>query len=58
MTAKEVIEIIKESKLWAPLSDKEKQEVIRHALRSARLSIPEEDIRFASGGDAGFFNGP
>jgi hypothetical protein len=49
MTAKEVIEIVKESKLWAPLTENEKQEVIKHALKSAQLSIPEEDIRYTVG---------
>lgn len=49
MTAKEVIDIVKESKLWAPLTEKEKQEVINHALKSAQLSIPEEDIRYTVG---------
>jgi hypothetical protein len=44
MTAKEVIEIVRESKLWAPLTEKEKQEVIRYALKRTRSSIPEEDI--------------
>ena len=49
MTAKEVIEIVKESGLWAPLTESEKQEVIKHALKSAQLSIPEEDIRYTLG---------
>jgi hypothetical protein len=41
MTAKEVIEIVKESNLWAPLTEKEKQEVIRHALKSSQPSLTE-----------------
>lgn len=49
MTAKEVIEIIKESNLWAPLAEKERQEVIKYAFKSAQLSIPEEDIRYTVG---------
>ena len=49
MTAKEVIEIVKESKLWAPLTEKEKQEVIKHALKSTGLSIAEEDIQSTVG---------
>ena len=49
MTAKEVIEIVKESGLWAPLTEIEKQEVIKHALTSARLSLPDEDIRYTLG---------
>jgi hypothetical protein len=48
MTANEVIEIVKESGLWAPLTEKEKQEAIKHALKSARLSIPEEGIDILS----------
>jgi hypothetical protein len=44
MTAKEIIEIVKESELWAPLTEKEKQEVIKHALKSAQLSITDGDI--------------
>jgi hypothetical protein len=49
MTAKELIEIVNESKLWALLTEKEKQDVIKHALRSNGLSIAEEDIDFAVG---------
>jgi hypothetical protein len=49
MTAREVIEIVSESNLWAPLTEKEKHEVINHALGSAQLSIPEEDIRYTVG---------
>ena len=44
MTAKEVIEIVKESDLRAPLTEKEKREVIKHALKSAQLSITDGDI--------------
>jgi hypothetical protein len=33
MTANELIEIVKESNLWEPLTEKEKQEVINHALK-------------------------
>ncbi len=44
MIAKEVIEIVKESELWAPLTEKEKQEVIKHALKSAQLLITDRDM--------------
>ncbi|MEJ2695241.1 MAG: hypothetical protein P8013_01185 [Candidatus Sulfobium sp.] len=44
MTAKEVIEILNESNLWARLTDKEKEEVIRHALKSTQSSTTEGDI--------------
>jgi hypothetical protein len=46
MTAKEVIEIVKESNLWPPLTEKEKQEVINHALRISKPSTDAviEDI--------------
>jgi hypothetical protein len=45
MTTNEVIEIVKESNLW-PLAEKEKQEVIIHALKSSQASteINIEDI--------------
>jgi hypothetical protein len=49
LTAKEVIEIVKESNLWAPLTQKERQEVIEHALKSAQSSITQEDIRATVG---------
>ncbi len=44
MTQKEVLEIVKESKLWGSLTQKEKQEAVNHALRITRLSITEENI--------------
>jgi len=44
MTQKEVLEIVKESKLWESLTQKEKQEAIKHALRITQLSITEENI--------------
>jgi hypothetical protein len=45
MTTNEVIEIVKGSNLW-PLAEKEKQEVIIHALKSSQPSteINIEDI--------------
>lgn len=43
MTANEIIEIVKESNLWPPLTDKEKQEVIKHALMISQPST-EADI--------------
>jgi hypothetical protein len=45
MTAKEVLEIVKESNLWVMLALKEKQEVIEHALKITQLSIEEENTR-------------
>jgi 3-deoxy-D-manno-octulosonic-acid transferase len=44
MTAKEIIEIVKESKLWASLTEKEKQEAVKYALKNAQLSITVENI--------------
>jgi hypothetical protein len=43
MTAKEVIEIIKESKLWPLLTEKERQEGINHVLKISQSST-EADI--------------
>jgi hypothetical protein len=43
MTANEIIEIVKESNLWPPLTEKEKQEVIKHPLMTSQPS-PEENI--------------
>ena len=48
MTAKEVIEILKESNLWAPLTEKEKQEVINHALKTCK-PLTEADIEYIVG---------
>lgn len=45
MTAKEVIEIIKESHLWETLSPEEKRQVIVHALAITRVPIDEENIK-------------
>jgi len=42
MTAKEVIEIVKESNLWEMLSRKEKQEAVAHALKITELSTKDE----------------
>ena len=49
MTEQEVIEIVKESNLWESLTQKEKQEVIKHALKSTQHSMIEEDIRTTVG---------
>ena len=49
MNAKEIMEIVKESKLWVSLTEKEKQEAIKYALKSPRLSITEEDIKTTVG---------
>ncbi|SPQ00476.1 hypothetical protein NBG4_250008 [Candidatus Sulfobium mesophilum] len=47
MTANEVVEIVKGSNRW-PLADKEKHEVIIHALKSSQ---PSTDIAAISAGD-------
>jgi hypothetical protein len=49
MTAKEVIEIVRESNLWAALTEKEKQEVIKHALKGSQPSMTEEAIDYIVG---------
>ena len=49
MNAKEVIEIVKESNLWASLTEKEKQAIIPLALKSVQISIRQEDIRYTVG---------
>ncbi len=49
MTAKEVIEIVKESNLWVTLAPKEKQEAVAHALKITQLSIKEENVKNAVG---------
>jgi hypothetical protein len=49
MTAKEIIEIVKESNLWATLAPKEKQEAVAHALKITQLSTKEEDVKNAVG---------
>ena len=49
MTAKEVLEVVRGSKLWESISQKEKQEAIKHALNSPQLSITEENIRTTVG---------
>ena len=49
MTVKEVIEVVKESKLWESLTQKEKQEAIKHALEITQLPITKEDIRTTAG---------
>ena len=43
MTAKEVIEILKESSLWPTLAPNEKQAAVAHALKI--VQITEENIR-------------
>ena len=45
LKTKEIIEIVKESKLWASLTVKEKQEAFMHALKSAHISVTEQDIK-------------
>ena len=42
MTQKEVIEIVQESNLWESLTQKEKEEVINHALKITHLSKTKE----------------
>jgi len=49
MKAKEIIKIVKQSNLWASLGEKEKQDAIRHALKSNQLKATEEDIRTTVG---------
>ena len=49
MTAKEVIEIVKESKLWELLTQNEKQEAIKYALKNNQPSITEQDIKATVG---------
>ena len=41
MNVYEVIEILKESNLWAPLTKEEKQEVIKHVFRTYREKTVE-----------------
>ena len=43
MTAKEVIEILKESNLWLPLTEKEKQEVINQVFRTYKERVQNCD---------------
>jgi hypothetical protein len=45
MTAKEVIEILKESHLWPTLAPKEKQEAVAHALKITHLSVHEDNLK-------------
>ncbi|NCS96906.1 hypothetical protein GW756_06075 [bacterium] len=45
MTAKEVIEIFRESKLFEMMTAKGKQEAIEHASRIVNISLSEEDIK-------------
>ncbi len=47
MTKKEVIDIVKESNLWAPLTEREKQEVVNQVLAYSKPPVTEvymEDI--------------
>ena len=44
MTQKEVLEIVKESKLWGSLTQSEKQDAINHAMRITQSTITEENI--------------
>ncbi len=44
MTAKEVIEILKESNLWPPLTENERKEAINHVLMISQ-SLTEADIK-------------
>ncbi len=45
MTEKEVIEIVKESNLWEPLTEGEKQAVINHVLSNSQPSLTEINRR-------------
>jgi hypothetical protein len=49
MTQREVIAIVKESRLWESLTQKERLEAIDHALEITRLSPTEENIRATVG---------
>jgi hypothetical protein len=49
MTQREVIAIVKESRLWESLTQGEKQEAINHALEITRLSPTEESIKATVG---------
>jgi hypothetical protein len=49
VTQREVIAIVKESRLWESLTQKEKLDAINHALEITRLSPTEESIRAAVG---------
>jgi len=49
MTQKEVIAIVKESRLWESLTQKERLDAINHALEITRLLPTEESIRAAVG---------
>ena len=44
LTAKGIIEIVKESELWALLTEKEEREVIKSDLKSTQHSIEDGDI--------------
>ncbi len=44
MTAYEVIEILRESNLWPPLTKEEKQDVIRHVFRTYREKSAESKV--------------
>jgi len=46
MTAREIIEILKESHLWTKLAPQEKQEAVVHALKiTSHLSSQDEQLR-------------
>lgn len=47
MTAKEVIEIVEGSDLWATLAPKEKQEAVAHALKITELTTNYENVKNA-----------
>jgi hypothetical protein len=49
MTAKQMIEIVKESNLWATLSQTEKQEAVAHALKITQLSTKDKNVKSAVG---------
>ncbi|HSB30507.1 MAG TPA: hypothetical protein VLD55_02805 [Candidatus Sulfobium mesophilum] len=54
MNAYEVIEILKESNLWPPLTKKEKQQIIKHVFRIYKEKSGEIDTH---GHARGTFNG-
>ncbi len=44
MTGKEVVEIVKESNLWAALTEGEQQEVVNHVLACSKPIVTELNV--------------
>ncbi len=49
MTQREVIAIVKESRLWESLTQKERQEAIKYALKNNQPLMTEQDIKTTVG---------